>query len=210
MKTRLLAGLAFLLASASAFAAGTPEPVANFRDMPVKTMGETPSASQVRAAIVAAGRKRQWMMVDAEPGRLIATLMVRGKHRAEVDISYSPQSFSVVYRDSENLNYDGAQIHNAYNRWVKDLVFNISAILSTVDGSPSAVAAKPALQAVAAPTAAKPPAASANRSPEVVFWESVRDTKNPGELQAYLDQYPNGIFAPLARSRLAGLRGAAR
>jgi len=31
----------------------------------------------------------------------------------------------------------------------------------------------------------------------------VKDSRNPAELQAYLDQYPNGLYAPLARSRLA-------
>ena len=40
---------------------------------------------------------------------------------------------------------------------------------------------------------------------EIAFWESVRDSRNPAELQAYLDQYPNGTFATLARTRLAAL-----
>ena len=40
---------------------------------------------------------------------------------------------------------------------------------------------------------------------EITFWESVRDSKNPVELQAYLDQYPNGAYAVLARARLAAL-----
>jgi hypothetical protein len=40
---------------------------------------------------------------------------------------------------------------------------------------------------------------------EISFWESVRDTKNPAELRAYLQQYPNGIFKALADARLATL-----
>ncbi len=40
---------------------------------------------------------------------------------------------------------------------------------------------------------------------EVTFWESVRDSKNPDELRAYLQTFPNGMFAPLARARLAAL-----
>jgi len=43
---------------------------------------------------------------------------------------------------------------------------------------------------------------------EVSFWESVRNSRDPAELQAYLDRYPNGVFAPLARSRLAALSAA--
>lgn len=42
---------------------------------------------------------------------------------------------------------------------------------------------------------------------EISFWESVRDSKNPAELQAYIAQYPNGAFVALARARLAALRG---
>jgi hypothetical protein len=41
---------------------------------------------------------------------------------------------------------------------------------------------------------------------EITFWESVRDSRNPTELQAYLDHYPNGTFAVLAKARLAALQ----
>ena len=37
---------------------------------------------------------------------------------------------------------------------------------------------------------------------EISFWESVRDSKEPVELEAYLKAYPNGKFAPLAMARL--------
>ena len=41
---------------------------------------------------------------------------------------------------------------------------------------------------------------------EIAFWESVRDSRNPVELQAYIDNYPNGAFVVLAKSRLAALQ----
>lgn len=41
---------------------------------------------------------------------------------------------------------------------------------------------------------------------QITFWQSVRDTKNPVELEAYLSAYPNGKFAPLAKIRLKALR----
>jgi hypothetical protein len=40
---------------------------------------------------------------------------------------------------------------------------------------------------------------------EIAFWETVRDSRNPAELQAYIDQYPNGRFVVLAKARLAAL-----
>ena len=40
---------------------------------------------------------------------------------------------------------------------------------------------------------------------EMVFWDSVRSSNDPADYRAYLEQYPNGKFAPLARNRLAAL-----
>ena len=40
---------------------------------------------------------------------------------------------------------------------------------------------------------------------ELLFWESVKDSENPQELQAYLDRYPEGTYTVLARSRLKNL-----
>jgi len=42
---------------------------------------------------------------------------------------------------------------------------------------------------------------------ELSFWESVRDSDQPRELEAYLKAYPDGTFASLARLRIEKLRG---
>jgi hypothetical protein len=50
------------------------------------------------------------------------------------------------------------------------------------------------------------PAPAGARDPavvEVAFWESVKDARDPEELQAYLKRYPSGAFAELAKIRLA-------
>ena len=44
---------------------------------------------------------------------------------------------------------------------------------------------------------------------ERLFWETIEDSGDPAEFQAYLDQYPSGTFAALARARLKRLGGAA-
>ncbi|TFW07524.1 formylglycine-generating enzyme family protein [Oxalobacteraceae bacterium OM1] len=41
---------------------------------------------------------------------------------------------------------------------------------------------------------------------ELTFWESIKDSNQPGDYEAYLQQYPNGRFAALAKSRIARLR----
>lgn len=37
---------------------------------------------------------------------------------------------------------------------------------------------------------------------ELAFWESVRNSESAGEFRAYLEKYPNGQFAALARARM--------
>jgi hypothetical protein len=49
------------------------------------------------------------------------------------------------------------------------------------------------------------PSADTTLGIEREFWASVRDSTRPDDIQAYLDKYPNGNFAPLARNRLAAL-----
>jgi hypothetical protein len=53
--------------------------------------------------------------------------------------------------------------------------------------------------------AASPAQAQSATPAEISFWESVRDSRNPDELRAYLQAFPNGVFKPLAEARLATL-----
>ena len=66
----------------------------------------------------------------------------------------------------------------------------------------------PAVTAQAAPAPAQaPPAAAAEL--EGLFWQSIANSTNPAEYEAYLSQFPNGVFSALARARLAALRSPA-
>jgi hypothetical protein len=51
--------------------------------------------------------------------------------------------------------------------------------------------------------APEPNPAPGLRDAEVVLWDSVKDSHDPADLQLYITRYPNGMFAPLARSRFA-------
>ena len=44
---------------------------------------------------------------------------------------------------------------------------------------------------------------------ERLFWDSVKDSTSATDIQAYLDRYPNGVYAALARNRLKGLQNPA-
>ena len=75
---------------------------------------------QVGEAIVSAGNSLGWQMKPESPGRMTGTLYLRD-HRAVVDISYDARSYSIAYKDSSNLQYDGSSIHNNYNGWIQNL-----------------------------------------------------------------------------------------
>ena len=45
---------------------------------------------------------------------------------------------------------------------------------------------------------------------ELTFWESIKDSKDPADYEAYLQAYPKGRFAALAKSRIERLRAAAK
>jgi carboxyl-terminal processing protease len=46
------------------------------------------------------------------------------------------------------------------------------------------------------------PAAVSAQAIDLAFWNEVKDSKSAEDLQAYLTQFPNGVFAPLAKRRL--------
>jgi uncharacterized caspase-like protein len=72
---------------------------------------------------------------------------------------------------------------------------------------------RPALQAPASAGPVAVPAAAPSQGErlaiDLAFWNSVKDSTRPDELQAYLAQFPEGQFAALARARLAGPLAAA-
>ena len=82
----------------------------------------------------------------------------------------------------------------------------------------SAGGSVPAVTAVApAPssaTAVQPPstartaaeASAASAAQENLFWQSIMNSTNATDFEAYLEQFPNGVFRALAENRLAALR----
>ena len=78
--------------------------------------------------------------------------------------------------------------------------------LRTAGGAgPAVTVAAPSAPAPVRATQQPPPA---NSQVEVVFWQSIANSTNPAEFEAYLSQFPNGVFRALAQARLAGLRSA--
>ena len=70
-------------------------------------------------------------------------------------------------------------------------------------------AAAPAAAGVGSSGTATAPAqqaAAASPEQETVFWQSIVNSANAADFEAYLAQFPNGVFRLLAQNRLAALR----
>ena len=90
-------------------------------DAPINTAsGKTPSLSLVTNEIIQAGMQLGWQMKKVKPGLVVGTLYLRD-HMVKVDIHYSKTEYSIMYKDSTNMNYDGTNIHSNYNNWVQNL-----------------------------------------------------------------------------------------
>ena len=76
---------------------------------------------------------------------------------------------------------------------------------------PGAVAAS--VPASAGPSAVspapQPPSPAASAELEALFWQSIVNSTDPADFEAYLEEFPNGVFRRLARNRLAALRAPA-
>jgi hypothetical protein len=116
-KKLLIVALSLLLAL---LAGCRSDAVYNVEDAAVVASVANLSSADVKKAILRAGGGLGWVMKDNGDGKIIATLSLR-KHLAVVDIDYSTKSYSIRYKDSQELDYDGTNIHKNYNGWVQNL-----------------------------------------------------------------------------------------
>ena len=61
-----------------------------------------------------------------------------------------------------------------------------------------------------APAASAASPAAADKSLELAFWQSMQESERAADFEAYLQQFPEGTFAALARSRLAAIEEQAK
>lgn len=117
MKSKIIVAL---LALSVIFAAGCrTAPVYSVDNAAVGASGKH-TTSDVGKAIIRAGNSLGWQMKKVSPGKIIGTLHLR-KHMAQVEITYNSKAYSINYKDSAELHYDGSTIHSNYNGWVQNL-----------------------------------------------------------------------------------------
>ena len=127
MSTRITG---ILVLSMLAFAGCRSAPVHDIVAAPVAT-SKPVSMAAMESAILGAGSGLGWRMEPQAPGRVEGTIVLRD-HRAVVTVTYDTTSYSINYKDSSNLNYDGRSIHSNYNGWVENLDRAIRANLAAL------------------------------------------------------------------------------
>ncbi|MCT6698253.1 hypothetical protein [Rheinheimera sp. 4Y26] len=75
---------------------------------------------QLEQAILQAGAGRGWLMTPQGPGKIHAELNIRS-HKVITSVTYNPQSFSITYVDSVNMDAKKGKIHRQYVNWVTNL-----------------------------------------------------------------------------------------
>ncbi len=92
-------------------------PILNIEKAPIEIAAKH-SSKDIKKAIMRAGTELNWQMKPIKAGHIVGTLYIR-THVAVVDITYSKNSYNIVYKSSKNLKYNGINIHKNYNTWIK-------------------------------------------------------------------------------------------
>jgi hypothetical protein len=128
---RFCRGLMLACAVTLSLSACTTQPIMNVTEAQVVTSKSNPSLDEIRQAIIRAGTQLGWQMKAERPGHIVGSLSLR-THVAVVDIDYDRKSYSIKYKDSTNLEYNGSTIHRNYNGWIQRLDQGIKSQLSGI------------------------------------------------------------------------------
>jgi uncharacterized caspase-like protein len=137
---------------------------------------------------------------------LIAYAAKAGSEAEDGDGEHSPFAAALM----NNLFVPGLDIRLAFGR-VRDEVLKQTAnrqepfVYGSLGGGNIALA--PSQTGSTATTA--PPVTDEQANLEITFWNSIKNDKNQRLFEAYLNRYPNGAFADIARIALDDLKAAA-
>lgn len=100
-------------------------PIVNVTNEPIpaKADGTSFSSQEIQSIILNSCNERDWSPEFIEDGIVRATLNVRNRHYAIVEISFAPTEYSITYLSSIALDYEERKqrIHKNYNVWVNEL-----------------------------------------------------------------------------------------
>lgn len=89
---------------------------------------------QIKATIESVATSRGWKLNNMQSGQFTGLRAWGGpdnnKHNIVVDVVYDVKAFSIRYKNSKRMDYDGSSIHHTYNDMVVDLQEGIQAAVS--------------------------------------------------------------------------------
>jgi hypothetical protein len=88
--------------------------------------------AQIQTEIEKTARGQGWQLSEVKTGSFVAKREWgdKGKHNIVVDVVYDRKGFSIRYKDSKQMDYDGKSIHHTYNDMVETLRDGIKASVS--------------------------------------------------------------------------------
>lgn len=126
---------------------GAASPIKNLMNVPIslKSDGTSLTDQEISAAIIEGCIAKGWSPIVNDQGVIRATISPR-VHFAEVEITYTPTTYSITYVSSRNLNYKHYKkkpdrIHKNYNNWIVKLSASISKAFHTTSSSTARVPA---------------------------------------------------------------------
>ncbi len=151
--------------------------------------------------------------VDAPRGSFVGYSTAPGDVSVDGESNNSPYALALV----EELNTPGISIEEAH-RAVRGKVLAATNQRQTPWDSSSLTGpvvlkqvtmVAPVAPATPAPAPSEPAPATSSQQAELLFWDSIKNSDNPATFEAYLKQFPNGVFAGLAQrqDRRAGVGG---
>jgi uncharacterized protein YgiM (DUF1202 family) len=147
--------------------------------------------------------------VDAPRGSFVGYSTAPGDVSVDGESGNSPYARALV----EELNTPGISIEEAH-RAVRGKVLAATNQRQTPWDSSSLTGpvvlkqvtmVAPIAPATPAPAPSEPSGGASTQQAELLFWDSIKHSDNPATFEAYLTQFPNGVFAGLARAKIAEL-----
>ena len=188
-------------------------------------------ARDVRLVVLDASRENPFVSSMREAGtpRSIGTGLAGVEPAAGTLVAYAAKAGTVaVERPGRNSLYTGALLRYLAEPGLKvgSMFREVrEAVLAATDGRqepavhgslpgqeaflgapPAGSAERPAAVAGTEDEAGQDQLAAEQLAAERLYWESVKDSHDPAEIQTYLDRYPNGTYAALAQVRRERLR----
>ena len=106
------------------------------------------------------------------------------------------------------LNFSSGELKHGANTYQCSFSGDIKVVEKEDTSKTSAASSSSASTSTSGSSSTSSTSSGSNFDPavEIEFWKSIKDSDDPDMFQAYLDEYPNGIFAPLAKIKIKKLK----